>query len=220
MNRSQSQPRTQAHLNRGLRNLGNTCYMNATLQCMVNSDPFFQLIANNKLTRGQNNFLFEMGRFFRRQYRDERNAHEDFAKMFFDTHGNQFPTLREHDAAEFLGCLMDEIGEAFPRKELRSQISMGLDWYVECPESHSRRTGQEQAAILELALGGKPRLNVMGCFDATFVPCTVKNVICERCNNIESKQVQYQVITNLPDVLIVQLMRFQPVNIHPSNYSR
>ena len=119
----------------GLVNLGNTCYMNAALQCLSNvpalSDFFLacpttvEKAEKNTLSKQYKNLLEDM---WMRQ--NSRKAYTSPSGVLY-AFKNVFPMFRgfqQHDSQEFLRCFMDilheELMEPIPAPELNMDQDM------------------------------------------------------------------------------------------------
>lgn len=105
----------------GLRNLGNTCYMNAAIQCLVHTKPLIEYLSNgtwkeeinreNKL--GTNGDIVEAFSSLLSKImsgnREFINPYE-FRKVFSKTH-SFFASFDQHDSIEFINALLDSMHE-------------------------------------------------------------------------------------------------------------
>ncbi|KAH7950203.1 hypothetical protein HPB49_020905 [Dermacentor silvarum] len=109
----------------GIRNEGNTCFMNAVLQCLSNTDAFAEYLVSGSYredlarAKGRGGFATPSARV------TEQLAHVlgalwscrtegDFAARFkacVEKHGSQYQGSEQHDAQEFLMWLLDKVHE-------------------------------------------------------------------------------------------------------------
>lgn len=105
----------------GLRNLGNTCYMNSGLQCLLNTVPLVKYILkgnylneiNKKNSLGtQGNLISELAFIMRKIWYE---TYPSFVptrfKSAFSNFAKQFSGFSQHDSQEFLSFLLDGLHE-------------------------------------------------------------------------------------------------------------
>lgn len=104
----------------GLKNLGNTCYMNSGLQCLMHEPSCFNFFADSKNTlsgsgsRGFNEkaLTLEFNDLFRQYWGSITNeiAPEKFKDRLGKTY-TQFEGYYQHDGQEFLALVLDRLHE-------------------------------------------------------------------------------------------------------------
>uniref|UniRef100_A0A5K3F155 ubiquitinyl hydrolase 1 n=1 Tax=Mesocestoides corti TaxID=53468 RepID=A0A5K3F155_MESCO len=131
----------------GLTNLGNTCYINATLQCLFAIHPLVDWLINrsnmNVLEYSQSSsdsLTLALSRLclaiFKRNFKSEL---EDFRRVI-GTLDNQFKEAREQDAQEFLFFLLhrlhDETSGRSGTSEVWKIFQGVLQKQFKCPDCH------------------------------------------------------------------------------------
>ena len=109
----------------GLMNLGNTCFINSTLQCLLNTDDLSHYFLENvykKDINSQNNYGYngEIAESFANLFKKMKNANTsrinpiDFLRVFF-RRNKSLKVSHQQDAQEFLSILLDYLHEDLNR---------------------------------------------------------------------------------------------------------
>lgn len=95
---------------KGFTNIGNTCYMNAGLQMLIQNKDLCKLLQNNSLLFSDNEILKTIGDFINRYYDNSNNnmIPADIKKIV-ENKNTMFKGNKQHDSIEFIICLLDII---------------------------------------------------------------------------------------------------------------
>ncbi|XP_055541927.1 ubiquitin carboxyl-terminal hydrolase 32 isoform X2 [Wyeomyia smithii] len=162
----------------GLHNLGNTCFMNAALQVLFNTQPLtqyfinkmhmYELNVNNKLgTKGQ--LAVRYAELLREVWTASQRSIAPLKLRFCVTkHAPQFSGGGQHDSQELLDWLLDSLHEDLnrvmekPYTELKD--SDGRSDVVVAAEAWSQHHARNQSIIVDLFYGQlKSKVTCMGC---------------------------------------------------------
>ncbi|XP_064311886.1 inactive ubiquitin carboxyl-terminal hydrolase 50 [Phalacrocorax carbo] len=109
----------------GLRNLGNTCYMNAILQCLCSVPPLVEYFLSEKYKAALHMENGESATAFGCLMSDMWLGEVDCVspEVFHSVLGKKYPTFSkrtQQDAQEFLICVLNELHEAL--KKVKAQL--------------------------------------------------------------------------------------------------
>ncbi|XP_017089550.2 ubiquitin carboxyl-terminal hydrolase 32 isoform X2 [Drosophila bipectinata] len=185
----------------GLHNLGNTCFMNAALQVLFNTQPLaqyfqremhrFELNATNKLgTRGQ--LAMRYGELLKEVWTATTRSVAPLKLRFcVNKHAPQFAGGGQHDSQELLEWLLDALHEDLnrvtekPYSELKD--SNGRPDKIVAAEAWSQHHARNQSIIIDLFYGQlKSKVSCLGCgyesvrfdpFSLLSLPLPVENYV-------------------------------------------
>lgn len=185
----------------GLHNLGNTCFMNAALQVLFNTQPLaqyfqremhrFELNATNKLgTRGQ--LAMRYAELLKEVWTATTRSVAPLKLRFcVNKHAPQFAGGGQHDSQELLEWLLDALHEDLnrvtekPYSELKD--SNGRPDKIVAAEAWSQHHARNQSIIIDLFYGQlKSKVSCLGCghesvrfdpFSLLSLPLPVENYV-------------------------------------------
>ncbi|KAM8708672.1 hypothetical protein ACLKA7_015611 [Drosophila subpalustris] len=185
----------------GLHNLGNTCFMNAALQVLFNTQPLaqyfhrqmhrFELNAANKLgTRGQ--LAMRYAELLKEVWTATTRSVAPLKLRFcVNKHAPQFAGGGQHDSQELLEWLLDALHEDLnrvmekPYSELKD--SNGRPDKIVAAEAWSQHHARNQSIIIDLFYGQlKSKVSCLGCghesvrfdpFSLLSLPLPVENYV-------------------------------------------
>eukprot|EP00994_Dinema_validum_P007600 NODE_635_length_1481_cov_36.170391_g472_i0.p1 GENE.NODE_635_length_1481_cov_36.170391_g472_i0~~NODE_635_length_1481_cov_36.170391_g472_i0.p1 ORF type:complete len:271 (-),score=15.96 NODE_635_length_1481_cov_36.170391_g472_i0:261-1073(-) len=106
----------------GLANLGNTCFMNTCLQCLLNTEPLAYYFVSNQFkpdvnrAKGMKGQLAEaFGDLAHKVWTVNGSVSPSRFKSLIGTWANSFAGYRQHDAQEFLRFVLDGLHEDLNR---------------------------------------------------------------------------------------------------------
>lgn len=188
--------KSRAGIPQGLKNIGNTCFLNSTLQCLLHTPPvhnyvhscpkhFCVLCALKKLfnTRSQvpQEFLYTVPKLSR-----------------------QFQIGRQADAHELLRFLVDRIES----KDFKSNVFAGeLLSVIKCKECKFQSMVNEVFLDLSLEVSSNTIEKCLSDFCREELLCGENKYLCPGCKRKNNASKQY-FIKSAPNVLTIQLKRF------------
>jgi len=131
----------------GFENLGNTCYINAALQCLLNNRMIIKAVElyywsrlrpqTNSLTR---EFLSLAKKYAVIGDRPGRSVSPETLRKAFVDEYPEFKGYCEHDASEFLSYLLAEIGETATSHKKYSTIDSLFRLHCRIERRHNKRS--------------------------------------------------------------------------------
>ncbi|CAJ1959080.1 unnamed protein product [Cylindrotheca closterium] len=213
---------------RGIKNIGNTCYMNASLQMLYSVPSFLeQLASGGKLPKHSVvSSIVELFQDLQQVKRTSASARD--IKMAVDDKTNKFRGYQQRDANEFLGDLLDTMheelvdAETAAEKEVKNKGDYPTDNFfrldvavcLKCKSCGYTRTKEEMYRYLSLDIlqkegdeSSKP--NVEQCLEEFFKP-EDREIKCEKCDEGLVAEQTMKVLSR-PKAILLHLKRFAMV---------
>jgi hypothetical protein len=177
----------------GIKNIGNTCYMNAVLQILLNLKEIYQVFLSQKFKQALLNFE-------KRNNKDNNKAIFELIKLLFEKWegkvttlipikfkeligeiNNQFKFNDQQDAQEFFNFLLDTLHEEINLKKHKE--------YISNPDNYD---GNDQQLANEY-WANNLRRNV-SFIQSLFLGQLKSNLACSKCN---TNKITFETFTNL-----------------------
>ena len=190
---------------KGFANLGNTCYMNATLQCILHIPQLMSVILGNSTS----DLLKELGKLksLTRDVNKTVISPKTFRTILMKR-CDQFSNNEQQDAHEFANFLVNELCSQVIH--IKNLMQSSLQVSISCDECFLDSVNYVMSYILPVPINNYPRQCLTDCIQDMLVPeqltggnkwnCLVCSKLCDatRTNYFEE----------LPKILIIQLIRF------------
>jgi len=199
----------------GLQNLGNTCYMNASLQCLRCISTLNVYI--NKNNYDQQNLTGSYFEFVKNIWRTSATYNPQKIKSNTALVNNQFRNSGQHDAQEFLNTLLDTMHESLKKNgsSIISDTFYGkYETIVQCRSCRGITTMYENFMFLTLPVSENNMENLDGLMKKLSYSEELfgdNQYHCEKCKRL-CDAVKTIRVAALPDVLIIHLKRFSKTN--------
>nr|XP_018896417.1 PREDICTED: ubiquitin carboxyl-terminal hydrolase 2-like [Bemisia tabaci]XP_018896419.1 PREDICTED: ubiquitin carboxyl-terminal hydrolase 2-like [Bemisia tabaci]XP_018896420.1 PREDICTED: ubiquitin carboxyl-terminal hydrolase 2-like [Bemisia tabaci] len=179
---------------KGLRNVGNTCFMNSVLQCLNRTPPLVSYILNheyiNDLTNSKCADLFRAFAELIEKMNDNISRSPISAQSFkneLQQYARQFVGRNQHDAQEFLRYLLQGLHEAINQGQKKITSAKNLD---DLSESEKAEESWRQYNILE-------RSKIIDFFVGQ-MKSSLKCTVCDKCSN--TYEIFWDVSLPLPEL--------------------
>ncbi|XP_069722823.1 ubiquitin carboxyl-terminal hydrolase 50 [Phaenicophaeus curvirostris] len=220
----------------GLMNLGNTCYMNAILQCLCSVPPLLEYFLSDKykadIQQDNDESLTAFGSLMCSLWCGESDCVSPAG--FHSALARRYPTFSnstQEDAQEFLICVLNELHEAFIKSSKRrygaeAEASRGnvsetsiitqlfegqLSYNITCLKCETTIHRPESFTVLSLPIPSKKACSLQDCLRCFFQQDTLtrnNQVHCFCCGTKQDAAVK-GTITKAPQIIIFHLKRFE-----------
>ncbi|XP_010143289.1 PREDICTED: inactive ubiquitin carboxyl-terminal hydrolase 50 [Buceros rhinoceros silvestris] len=220
----------------GLRNLGNTCYMNAILQCLCSVPPLVEYFLSGKyrgaLQTKNGTSASAFACLLSNMWLGEFDCVSPEA--FHSVLGIQHPTFckwTQQDAQEFLICVLNELHRALKKSSKRQRVTSAkgggvnvsetsiitqlfqgqLSYSITCQECETTTEKPESFTVLSLPIPSRSVCSLQDCLKCFFQQDTLTStnqVHCSSCGKNQDAVVK-ATITKAPKIIIFHLKRFE-----------
>jgi ubiquitin C-terminal hydrolase len=206
---------------RGLTNVGNSCYFNALMQALCAS-PAFRKVVSVIAGDGKNqqfNLANSLNKGFNELLESTENA-VNSEPIFFavrqalanSQYLKNIEYRQQQDAPEILGGILNLLSDEAEKKSEREMFCENLVIYtkqtIECKSCKKKGDVQSEANVLQVAL---PANNLEQCIKEEFKnEAEAMEWKCGTANCTRNEAVLTSEITGLPKILIIHLKRFSP----------
>ena len=221
----------------GIKNIGNTCYLNSILQCLFHSKKLIIELINIKESIQQiDNGNIPLTKDFMNliQLVWFNNTNEIVPNLFKSILGkldSNYNSMEQMDSHECLVCILDIITEELLKENLLvdnkiegiegiekptaiHNVFYGLfETIIICENQHKTTTLEPFVDISIPITNGDNLVELIGNFEQNEKLEDDNKFFCDDCNMMVNAQKQIT-IKNLPnDILIIHLKRFQTINV-------
>ena len=202
---------------KGFNNMGNTCYLNAGLQMIVQNVELCKLILTYSQ---QSNILNIIGNIILEYYNGESNSiTPNEIKRIVENKNELFSGFGQQDSTEFVICLLNIIDEELYKidktKKIENIFGVNINIrikckYQECLKIYNNKE-MNNFLLLDIDQNCSTLDDIYRKFKSSDILDLENQFFCEKCNTKRNASKRNQVI-EWPNYLIIWLKRFKQTN--------
>ena len=143
----------------GIQNIGNTCYLGSSVQCLKYTSLLCSYLSENNFDTnsiGEGKVITEFAKLIQALGTDGNCVTPNKFKKTIDKYTSQFPLNKQCDAHEFLLFLIDKLHDEIPSKDLEiDKLFYGkFTSAIECEGCHKSSISNEPFMCISLPIDG------------------------------------------------------------------
>ncbi|MBD3231166.1 hypothetical protein GF322_00735 [Candidatus Dependentiae bacterium] len=193
----------------GIKNLGNTCYFNSTLQCIAGIKSLRSFLIKLKQHFNKNTTIFNLIEFVEElgckkgKILEPRELINAIKRDFF---GESKCSFEQQDAAEFIRFILAKINDNDPERI----ISFESNNKISCCNCNNSKDRSELYHYIDVQVGSKngKTHTLKACLNDYIKEEILQDYSCDNCGHTTKgkKKIEFN---SVPDVLIINLKRFK-----------
>lgn len=197
----------------GFTNLGNTCYMNSTLQCLRFTIPLTKFFLVNDIET-DDIIIKTYKELVEKSWLEEKTFTPINFKRALGTINRIFMGSNQHDAHELLICILDQLNTSLIKQNITIINDLFRGYYkqtIKCLECNYESITRQEFMTLEIPINGD---NIYDCLISYLSEEKLDKdnlYKCDRCKKYVDATKMLE-IDELPNFLIIALKRFNKKN--------
>ena len=193
--------------NCGILNKGNTCYLNASLQCLSTMVSFWSnlTMCSTSLSPFVSSFVRIMSTLrSSKSPIDPSSFIRHLQKVVLDSGKLDFNVFQQQDAAEILSCILEELCSVGPAN--KNMVEVSLRTTITCDKCNNENIREDSTKILQVPI----KANLQSSLNTFLAPEVLESenaYFCNVCQSLESAIISYNLVA-VGAYLIVQTKRF------------
>lgn len=163
----------------GIHNMGNTCYINSTLQCMLSCRPFYDYISGQFPPEGMSHNLGELAKA------KASVIPRDLLKAMYNAMGKSMNMFEQNDINEFMTLFIDKLNEEVCRPFRKKDLPMAPPYTESAYDQQRMKMDKSWAAA---------NIKDFSPLKDIFYGQLISQIVCGRCGKIHHN---YEVFLNI-----------------------